>query len=56
MKKQDEIVEQLAAARRKAEIRKKQEEMHMRILAEELGNAKLEGESTWTKQVADQKI
>ena len=36
MKKQDEIDERLAAARRKAEIRKKQREIHMRILAEEL--------------------
>ena len=42
MKKQDEIDEQLAAARRKAEIRKKQEEMDMRILAEELEIAKEE--------------
>ena len=42
MKKQDEIDEQLAAARRKAEIRKKQEEIDMRILAEELEIAKEE--------------
>ena len=51
MKKQDEIDEQLAAARRKAEIRKKQEEMDMRILAEELEIAKLEEEAARVKQV-----
>ena len=51
MKKQDEIDEQLAAARRKAEIRKKQEEMDMRILAEELEIAKLEEETARAKQV-----
>ena len=45
MKKQDEIDEQLAAARRKVEIRKKQGEMDMRILAEELEIAKLEEET-----------
>ena len=50
MKKQDEIDEQLAAARRKAEIRKKQEEMDMRIIAEELEIAKLE-ETARAKQV-----
>ena len=48
---QDEIDEQLAAARRKAEIRKKQEEMDMRILAEELEIAKLEEEAARAKQV-----
>ena len=51
MKIQDEIDEQLAAARRKAEIRKKQEEMDMRILAEELEIAKLEEEAARAKQV-----
>ena len=51
MKKQDEIDEQLAAARRKAEIRKKQEEMHLRILSEELEIAKLEEENPRTEQV-----
>ena len=56
MKKQDEIDEQLAAARRKAEIRKKQEEMDMRILAEQLEIARLEEESARTKHVANQEI
>ena len=56
MKKQDEIDEQLAAARRKAEIRKKQGEMDMRILAEKLEIARLEEESARTKQVANQEI
>ena len=51
MKKQDEIDEQLAAARRKAEIRKKKGEMDMRILAEELEIAKLEEETARAKQV-----
>ena len=51
MKKQDEIDEQLAAARRKAEIRRKQDEMDMRILAEELEIAKLEEETARAKQV-----
>ena len=51
MKKQDEIDEQLAAARRKAEIRRKQEEMDMRIIAEELEIAKLEEETARAKQV-----
>ena len=51
MKKQDEIDEQLAAARRKAEIRKKQEELDMRILAKELEIAKLEEETARAKQV-----
>ena len=49
MKKQDEIDEQLAAARRKAEIRKKQDEMDMRIFAEELEIAKLEEENARVK-------
>ena len=56
MKKQDEIDEQLAAARRKAEIRKKQDEMGMRILAEELEIARLEEESARTKQIANREI
>ena len=56
MKKQDEIDEQLAAARRKAEIRKKRGEMDMRILAEKLEIAMLEEESARTKQVANQEI
>ena len=51
MKKQDEIDERLAAARRKAEIRKKQGEIDMRILAEELEVAKLEEETARAKQV-----
>ena len=49
MKKQYEIDEQLAAARRKAEIRKKQGEMDMRMLAEELEIAKLEEETARAK-------
>ena len=51
MKKQDEIDELLAAARRKAEIRKKQGEIDMRILAEELEIAKLEEETARAKQI-----
>ena len=51
MRKQDEIDERLAAARRKAEIRKKQGEIDMRILAEELEIAKLEEETARAKQV-----
>ena len=51
MKKQDEIDEQLAAARRKTEIRKKQGERDMRILAEELEFAKLEEETARVNQV-----
>ena len=51
MKKQDEYDERLAAARRKAEIRKKQGEIDMRILAEELEIAKLEEETARAKQV-----
>ena len=54
MRKQDEIDERLAAARRKAEIRKKQGEMEMGILAEELEIARLEEESARTEQVANQ--
>ena len=53
MKKQDEIDEQLAAARRKAEIRRKQDEID--TLTEKLENAKLEEGSAKTKQVANQK-
>ena len=56
MKKQDEIDERLAAARRKAEIRKKQGEMDMRILAEKLGFARLEEESARTNQIANREI
>ena len=56
MKKQNEIDEQLAAARRKAEIRKIQEEMDMRIIAEELKIGRLEEESARTEQVANQEI
>ena len=51
MKKQDEIDEQLAAARRKAEIRRKQHEID--TLTEKLEIAKLE-ESARTKQMANQ--
>ena len=51
MKKQDEIDEQQAAAGRKAEIRKKQEEIDMRILAEELQIAKLEEKTARAKQI-----
>ena len=51
MKKQDEIDEQLAAARRKAEIRRKQHEID--TLTENLEIAKLE-ESARTKQMANQ--
>ena len=42
MKKQEEIDEQLASKKGEAEIRRKQKEMIMRILAEELENAKVE--------------
>ena len=52
MKKQDEIDEQLAAARRKAEIRRKQHEID--TLTEKLEIARLEEESARTKQVANQ--
>ena len=52
MKKQDEIDEQLAAARRKAEIRRKQDEID--TLTKKLEIAKLE-ENAKTKQVANQK-
>ena len=51
MKKHDEIDEQLAAARRKAEIRRKQHEID--TLTEKLEIAKLE-ESARTKQMANQ--
>ena len=53
MKKQDEIDEQLAAARRKAEIRRKQHEID--TLTETLEIAKLE-ESARTKQIANREI
>ena len=53
MKKQDEIDEQLAAARRKDEIRRKQDEID--TLTEKLEIAKLEEESAKSKQVANQK-
>ena len=49
MKKQDEIDEQLAAARRKAEIRRKQDEID--TLTEKLEIAKLEEEAARAKQV-----
>ena len=49
MKKQDEIDEQLAAARRKAEIRRKQHEID--TLTEKLEIAKLEEETARAKQV-----
>ena len=52
MKKQDEIDEQLAAARRKAEMRRKQDEID--TLTEKLEIARLEAESARTKQVANQ--
>ena len=42
MKKQEKFGEQLAVKKREAEIRKKLEEMNMRILAEQLEIAKLE--------------
>ena len=51
MKKQDEIDEQLAAARRKAEMRRKQHEID--TLTEKLEIAKLE-ESARTKQMTNQ--
>ena len=51
MRKQDEIDERLAAARRKAEIRKKQGEMDMRMLTEKLEIAKLEEEFARAKQI-----
>ena len=53
MKKQDEIDKQLAAARRKAETRRKQDEID--TLTEKIEIAKLEEESAKTKQVANQK-
>ena len=52
MEKQDEIDEQLAAARRKAEMRRKQDEID--TLTEKLEIARLEEESARTKQVANQ--
>ena len=45
MKKQEEIDEKLATKKPEAEIRRKQEEMNARILAEELEIAKLEENS-----------
>ena len=51
MKKQDEIDEQLAAARRKAEIRRKQHEID--TLTEKLEIAKLD-ENARTKQASNQ--
>ena len=48
MKKQDEIDEQLAA--------KKQEDIHMRILAKELEIANIEEESARNKEYANQEI
>ena len=53
IKKQDEIDEQLAAARRKAEIRRKQDEID--TLTEKLEIAQLEEENAKSKQVASQK-
>ena len=53
MKKQDEIDEQLAAGRRKAEMRRKQDEID--TLTKKLEIARLEEESSRTKQVANQK-
>ena len=52
MEKQDEIDEQLAAARRKAEMRRKQDEID--TLTEKLEIARLEEESARTKQNANQ--
>ena len=49
MKKQDEIDKQLAAARRRAEIRRKQDEID--TLTEKLENAKLEEENARAKQI-----
>ena len=54
MKKQDEIDEQLAATRRKAEIRRKQDEID--TLAEKLEIAKLEDENARIKQASKQEI
>ena len=51
---QDEIDEQLAAARRKAERRRKQDEID--TLTEKLGIARLEEESARTKQIANREI
>ena len=45
MKKQEGMDEQLAAKKRQAEIWKQQEEMNIKILLEELENAKLEENS-----------
>ena len=52
MKKQDEIEKQLAAARRKAKIRGRQDEND--TLTEELEIAKLEEDNARTKQVSNQ--
>ena len=52
MKKQDEIEQQLAEARRKVEIRRKQDEID--TLTEELEIAKLEEENERTKQASNQ--
>ena len=54
MKKQDEIDEQLAAGRRKAEMRRKQDEID--TLTKKLEIARLEEESARTKQVTNQEI
>ena len=54
LEKQDEINEQLAAARRKAEMRRKQDEID--TLTEKLGIARLEEESARTKQIANREI
>ena len=54
LEKQDEIDEQLAAARRKAEMRRKQDEID--TLTEKLGIARLEEESARTKQIANREI
>ena len=51
LEKQDEIDEQLAAARRKAEMRRKQDEID--TLREKLGISRLEEESARTKQIAN---
>ena len=56
MNKPEEINEQLAAKKRKVEIRKKQKEMNMRILAEEPEIAKLEEEKERAKRISEKEI
>ena len=56
MKKQEEIDEQLASKKGEAEIRRKQKEMIMRILAEELENAKVEEKKGRAKRISEEEM